>query len=132
MLRGLTERLEQHHQVRILDEAIVGAVTLSQRYVMGRQLPDKAVSVLDTACARVAISQAATPPSIEDAQRRIAQCTVEIGALAREAVTGTDHVTRLAALQRPGPLRRPSCSTYKRSGTPNANCSARSRLSIVS
>jgi type VI secretion system protein VasG len=99
MLRGLTATLEHHHQVRILDEAIVGAVTLSQRYVTGRQLPEKAVSVLDTACARVAISQAATPPSIEDAQRRIAQSTVEIEALAREAVTGIDHVTRLAALQ---------------------------------
>jgi type VI secretion system protein VasG len=99
MLRGLTATLERHHHVRILDEAITGAVQLSHRYMTGRQLPDKAVSVLDTACARVALSLEATPAPLEDAQRRIAQLTVEIGALTRETATGADHTTRLAELQ---------------------------------
>ena len=98
MMRGLTDILEHHHQVRVLDEAVEAAVRLSHRYLTGRQLPDKAVSVLDTACARVAIGQAATPPSIEDAQRRIAQATVEIEALEREQATGVDHHKRLAEL----------------------------------
>ena len=99
MLRGLTAMLEHHHHVRILDEAIAGAVQLSHRYLTGRQLPDKAVSVLDTACARVALGLTATPAPLEDAQRRIAQLTVEIGALTRETATGADHTTRLAELQ---------------------------------
>ena len=73
MMRGLTGTLENHHKVRILDEAIEGAVKLSHRYISGRQLPDKAVSVLDTACARVAIGQSNVPPAIEDAVRRIEQ-----------------------------------------------------------
>jgi type VI secretion system protein VasG len=98
MMRGLIESLENHHKVRVLDEAVEAAVKLSHRYITGRQLPDKAVSVLDTACARVAIGQAATPPPIEDIQRRIAQMTVEIGALEREAATGTDHRRRLDEL----------------------------------
>jgi type VI secretion system protein VasG len=98
MMRGLTDALEHHHQVRVLDEAVEAAVRLSHRYMTGRQLPDKAVSVLDTACARVAIGQAAPPPAIEDAQRRIAQITVEIGTLEREEATGADHHKRLAEL----------------------------------
>jgi type VI secretion system protein VasG len=99
MMRGLTAMLEQHHNVRILDEAVADAVKLSHRYISGRQLPDKSVSVLDTACAKVAIGQGATPPAVEDATRRIAQHTVEIGALEREAITGADHAERLAELQ---------------------------------
>src|SRR5947208_10784850 len=71
MMRGLAEALENHHRVRILAEAVEDAVRLSHRYISGRQLPDKSVSVLDTACARVAIGQGATPASVEDAQRRI-------------------------------------------------------------
>ncbi|HXM76723.1 MAG TPA: AAA family ATPase, partial [Thermoanaerobaculia bacterium] len=98
MMRGLTEPLENHHGVRILDEAVEDAVRLSHRYISGRQLPDKSVSVLDTACARVHIGQAATPPAVEDAQRRIEQLTVEIGALDRETATGTDHRERLEEL----------------------------------
>jgi type VI secretion system protein VasG len=98
MMRGLTETLEKHHNVRILDEAVADAVKLSHRYISGRQLPDKAVSALDTACAKVAIGQGAIPPQIEDATRRIAQYTVEIGSLEREAVTGADHAERLAEL----------------------------------
>ncbi|MGE0823941.1 MAG: type VI secretion system ATPase TssH [Candidatus Binatia bacterium] len=95
MMRGLTESLENHHKVRILEEAVEDAVKLSHRYITGRQLPDKCVSVLDTACARVAIGQAATPASVEDAQRRIDQLTVEIGVLEREAITGSDHRKRI-------------------------------------
>lgn len=99
MMRGLTDTLENHHNVRILDEAIEGAVKLSHRYISGRQLPDKSVSVLDTACARVAIGQSNVPPVIEDAQRRIASITVEIGVLEREAITGADHNERITELK---------------------------------
>src|SRR5437588_81223 len=78
MMRGLAEALENHHRVRILAEAVEDAVRLSHRYISGRQLPDKSVSVLDTACARVAIGQGATPASVEDAQRRKGQLTPEM------------------------------------------------------
>ncbi len=98
MMRGLTAILEKHHQVRILDEAVADAVKLSHRYISGRQLPDKSVSVLDTACARVALGQGATPPAIEDATRRVAQYNVESHALEREAATGVDHAARIAGL----------------------------------
>src|ERR1700694_1276504 len=73
MLRGIVSALEKHHNVRIFDEAVHAATKFSHRYLAGRQLPDKAVSVLDTACARVAIGQGATPAPVEDAQRRIDQ-----------------------------------------------------------
>ena len=99
MLRGLTDMLEKHHNVRILDEAVEDAVKLSHRYISGRQLPDKAVSVLDTACARVAIGQGATPPEVEDTQRRIDQYATVIGVLEREAATGTDYSKRLSELE---------------------------------
>ena len=99
MMRGLTEMLETHHKVRILDEAVEDAVKLSHRYISGRQLPDKCVSVLDTACARVAIGLAAIPPAVEDARRRIDQIDTELSALERETATGTDHQKRLEALQ---------------------------------
>jgi type VI secretion system protein VasG len=99
MMRGLTATLEAHHNVRILDEAIEGAVKLSHRYISGRQLPDKSVSVLDTACARVAIGQSNVPAAIEDAERRIAHMTVEVEVLEREAVTGADHDKRIAELK---------------------------------
>ena len=99
MMRGLTDTLEQHHNVRILEEAVADAVKLSHRYITGRQLPDKAVSVLDTACARVAIGQAATPSAIEDAQRRLDHYAVERGVLEREATTGTDHQERIDKVQ---------------------------------
>jgi type VI secretion system protein VasG len=98
MMRGLTEPLENHHKVRILDEAVEDSVRLSHRYISGRQLPDKSVSVLDTACARVAIGQAATPPAVEDAQRTIDHSTAEMEALAREEATGVDHKERLGEL----------------------------------
>jgi type VI secretion system protein VasG len=99
MMRGLVSMLEQHHGVRILEEAVSDAVKLSHRYITGRQLPDKAISVLDTACARVAISQSATPPAVEDARRRIEQLTSEASALGRETATGTDHGRRVEELE---------------------------------
>ena len=98
MMRGLVSMLEQHHNVRVLEEAVADAVKLSHRYITGRQLPDKAISVLDTACARVAISQSATPPAVEDARRRIEQLAAEASALRRETATGADHSRRVEEL----------------------------------
>jgi type VI secretion system protein VasG len=96
MMRGITGLLEKHHRVRILDEAVEAAVKLSARYIPGRQLPDKSVSLLDTACARVAIGQSAIPPAVEDARREIDHLKVEIGILEREGATGARHDERLA------------------------------------
>lgn len=98
MIRGLTGTLEKHHRVRILDEAIVEAVKLSSRYIGGRQLPDKAVSLIDTTCARIGISQASSPPALEDAQRRIEQLKVAHGILEREMATGAEHNSRLSEI----------------------------------
>jgi type VI secretion system protein VasG len=98
MLRSVVAHLEQHHQVRILDEAVRDAVRLSQRYISGRQLPDKAISVLDTACARVAIGHNATPPVLEDVLRQIERCQVELAILQREHATGHSHSERVTAL----------------------------------
>jgi type VI secretion system protein VasG len=100
MMRGLVETLEKHHQVRILDEAVVDAVRLSHRYISGRQLPDKSVSLLDTASARVAIGHTAVPPALEDCRRRIEQLAVAIGILERENRAGADHRQRLEELAR--------------------------------
>ena len=99
MMRGIADKMEGHHNVRILDDAIVECVKLSHRYITGRQLPDKSVSVLDTACAKVAIGQGATPGPIEDATRRIQNLTSEIDALEREQVTGAEHDERLERLK---------------------------------
>lgn len=99
MMRGIADKMEEHHNVRILDEAIVECVKLSNRYITGRQLPDKSVSVLDTACAKIAIGQGATPAAIEDATRRIQNLTSEIDALEREQVTGAEHDVRLDDLK---------------------------------
>ena len=99
MLRGLVSTLEKHHGVRILDEAIEDAVRLSARYIPSRQLPDKAVSLLDTACARVSMSQAAIPAPIEDRMRRLDLVASELASLSREAVTGADHLKRVTELE---------------------------------
>src|SRR6185369_8913454 len=88
MMRTVTPMLEKHHKVRILDEGINAAVKLSHRYLADRQLPDKAVSVLDTACARLALGQNATPSAVEDATREIDDCTVQLGILEPESVLG--------------------------------------------
>ena len=98
MMRGISESLQSHHKVRILDEAIIASVQLSHRYIPGRQLPDKSVSLLDTACARVALSQSATPGAIEDATRRIQRAEVAIAKLEREAAATGEHTERLEDL----------------------------------
>ena len=98
MLRGIVPSLEKHHKVRILDEGLTSAVKLSHRYLAGRQLPDKAVSILDTACARLALGQTATPPAIEDATRRLDDLEVQRRILEREAAIGADHAERLAEI----------------------------------
>jgi len=95
MLRGVATVLEKHHKVLLLDEAIAAAVNLSHRYIPARQLPDKAVSLLDTSCARVAVSQHATPPEVEDTQRRIEMLDVEIAIIEREAAVGIKIGDRL-------------------------------------
>jgi len=100
MMRGIADKMEAHHNVRILDEAIVECVKLSHRYITGRQLPDKSVSVLDTACAKVAIGQGSIPAPIDDAKRRIQFLSSEIDALEREQVTGAEHDDRLEILKK--------------------------------
>ena len=90
MLRGVASILEQHHRVALLDEAITAAVHLSHRYIPARQLPDKAVSLLDTACARVAVSQHATPAELEDCQRRLEALRTESEIIGREEAIGID------------------------------------------
>ena len=98
MVRGLVATLEKHHNVRILDEAVGEAVRLSARYIPARQLPDKAVSLIDTACSRVAMSQAAVPPPIEDRQRRIALIDTEVAILDREIAAGEPQTARARGL----------------------------------
>jgi type VI secretion system protein VasG len=99
MLRGIASSLEKHHKVRILDEGVSAAVRLSHRFLAGRQLPDKAVSVLDTACARLALGQNATPPAIEDATRQIDDFDVQERVLSRESAAGADHTERLVEIR---------------------------------
>jgi len=98
MLRRVAAILERHHRVALLDEAIVAAVRLSHRYIPARQLPDKAVSLLDTACARVAVSQHAIPAELEDAQRRIEALTTEAEIIGREESLGIDVSERQARI----------------------------------
>ena len=99
MLRGIVASLEKHHNLRILDEAVLATTKLSHRYIPGRQLPDKAVSVLDTACARLSLGQNATPPAIEDAMRRIDDLEVQKRILERESTVGADHTERLVQIE---------------------------------
>ena len=99
MLRGMAPLMEKHFGVRIRDEAITEAVRLSARYITGRQLPDKAISVLDTACAKVALGQAATPAAVDELRKRLERLATEIAALQREAASGSDHAARLSALR---------------------------------
>lgn len=100
MIQGLLGQLESHHGVRILEEAVRDAVELSHRHISGRQLPDKAVSVLDTACARVAIGQSSPPGPVADALRHVEQLELEHLILEREARTGADQEDRLRHLER--------------------------------
>ncbi|HUO31205.1 MAG TPA: type VI secretion system ATPase TssH [Bryobacteraceae bacterium] len=98
MMRGVVPALEKHHNVRILDEGLAAAVKLAHRYLPDRQLPDKAVSVLDTTCARLSLGQNATPGPIEDATRTLDDLAVQERILQREAAVGADHSERLAAI----------------------------------
>ena len=98
MIRGLVSTLETHHKIRIMDDAVTEAVRLSARYIPSRQLPDKAVSLIDTACARAAMSQAAIPAPIEDLHRRMGMIETELGILDREIMAGADHGVRHAEL----------------------------------
>jgi len=88
MMRGVASVMEKHHQILLLDEALEDSVKLSHRYIPDRQLPDKSVSVLDTACARVAISQYAVPAEVDDCRRKIEALNVESGIIDREAAVG--------------------------------------------
>jgi type VI secretion system protein VasG len=98
MMRGLVASLEKHHNVRILDEGVYAAVRLSDRFLAGRQLPDKAVSILDTACARLSLGQSATPPAIEDLTRLIDALDVQTRILNREEIVGANHQEKLAEI----------------------------------
>ncbi len=98
MMRGIVPALEKHHKVRILADAVAAGVKVSHRYLAGRQLPDKAVSVLDTACARLALGQNSVPPEIEDATRELDDLAVQQGILGREVDLGADHREALAAI----------------------------------
>jgi type VI secretion system protein VasG len=99
MLRGTVSALEKHHRVQLLDEAVEAAVKLSKRFIPDRQLPDKAVSLLDTACARVAVSQHGIPPEVEDCRRHIEALETETEIIRREGAVGIDVTQRLAATQ---------------------------------
>ena len=99
MMRAVSVMLEKHHKVRILDEAIVESVKLSSRYITARQLPDKSVSLLDTACARVALSQSSTPSAIEDTRRQITQCNSTIESLARENASHGNYAQKIESLE---------------------------------
>ena len=98
MMRGIASMLEKHHRVQVLDEAIEAAVNLSARYIPARQLPDKSVSVLDTACARVAVSQHAVPAEVDDSRRRIEALDTELGIIDRDETAGYDVTARRSAI----------------------------------
>jgi type VI secretion system protein VasG len=99
MVRGVASILEKHHRVQVLDEALEAAVRLSHRYIPGRQLPDKAVSLLDTACARVAISQHGVPPQLEDCRRTIEALQIEMEIIGREEMVGINADERRKAVE---------------------------------
>jgi type VI secretion system protein VasG len=98
MMRAVAPFLEKHHNVLITDEALIDAVRLSHRYIPARQLPDKSVSVLDTACARIAIGLTTIPPAIDDLNRRLSQIDREVKILDRETLIGRNHAERLEGL----------------------------------
>lgn len=98
IMRGLTDVMEDHHKVRILDEALVDSVKLSQRYIAGRQLPDKSVSLLDTACARVNLSQNSKPRQVEQLEKKLEEIVREVSILEKEADQQSAHQPRLTEL----------------------------------
>ncbi len=98
MMRGVASTMEKHHRVQILDEALEAAVKLSHRYIPARQLPDKSVSLLDTACARVAVSLHATPAEVDDCRKRIEALSTELEIIGREKAIGVDTAAREASV----------------------------------
>ena len=96
MMRGVASTMEKHHRVQVLDEALEATVRLSHRYIPARQLPDKSVSLLDTTCARVAISQHAVPPEVDDCRKRIQALETELEIIGRETAIGMDTAEREA------------------------------------
>ncbi len=100
MLRGITKSLETHHGVEILDEAVIAATKLSSRHIAGRQLPDKAVSVLDTACARLSLLQSADPPRLEKIQSELRSLKNFRDQVEREEAMGTDESVKTDTLQK--------------------------------
>ena len=100
MMRGIASMLERHHKVQVLDEGIEAAVNLSARYIPARQLPDKSVSVLDTACARVAVSQYAVPAEVDDSRRRISALETELEIIGRDETAGYDVADRREAVSK--------------------------------
>jgi type VI secretion system protein VasG len=99
MLRGVIPVLESHHRVQIQSSAVEAAVRFSHRYIPARQLPDKAVSLLDTACARVAVSQYATPAAVEDRVRQVEVLGTELEVLQREVQFGSEHSKRIHEIE---------------------------------
>ena len=99
MLRGMVTTLEKHHGIEILDEAVCDAVKLSQRYITGRQLPDKAISVLDTACARVAVGQSGLPAGVESLQRQLGNTESRLRVLRHEQATGIERIEDIGKTQ---------------------------------
>jgi len=94
MMRGIASSLEKHHKVQVLDEALEASVRLSHRYIPARQLPDKSVSLLDTACARVAISQESIPADVDDSRKRISALETELKIIEKEQTVGVDVAER--------------------------------------
>ena len=113
MLRGILDPMEAHHKVRISDEAIVAAVSLSHRYIPARQLPDKAVSLLDTACARVAVSQATIPARIADLKEAIVALEVEMASKAAQKDLGEENDERLAEAKEEAEEKRKELAEYE-------------------
>ncbi|MHC4198543.1 MAG: type VI secretion system ATPase TssH [Planctomycetota bacterium] len=99
MMRALAPKLESHHKAQLLDEALEAAVKLSHRYIPARLLPDKSVSLLDTACARVAVSQHGTPAELEDSIRNVEALERELGIIGREEALGVEHDERKADVE---------------------------------
>ena len=99
MMRGVASTMEKHHKVQILDEALEASVKLSHRYIPARQLPDKSVSLLDTACARVAVSLHAVPAEVDDSRRRIEALETEQGIIGRESAVGVETAERAATVE---------------------------------
>lgn len=94
MMRSMASVMENHHRVQVLDQALEASVSLSHRYIPARQLPDKSVSLLDTTCARVAISQHAVPAEVDDCRRRISALKTELQIIRREISIGLDTAQR--------------------------------------